>query len=69
MILAGVDRLDREMTIAQMQGKFQMKVIDRVGHTIHEDDPREVATGLAQFFVRNKLANPLQDLPPAVPEC
>jgi len=69
LILAGVDRLDREMTIAQMQGKFQMKVIDRVGHTVHEDDPEEVATGLAQFFVRNKLANARRELPHAIPEC
>lgn len=36
LILAGTDRLDRELTIGQMQGKFQMSVVTGVGHMLHE---------------------------------
>lgn len=37
LLLAGSDRMDKELTIAQMQGKFKLVVLDNVGHVIHED--------------------------------
>lgn len=39
LILAGTERLDRELMIGQMQGKFQLEVISRVGHMLHEVRP------------------------------
>jgi protein phosphatase methylesterase 1 len=36
LILAGTDRLDKELMIGQMQGKFQMEVVPEVGHMLHE---------------------------------
>ncbi|EAL66587.1 protein phosphatase methylesterase 1 [Dictyostelium discoideum AX4] len=39
LILAGTDRLDRELTIAQMQGKFQLILLPLCGHVIQEDVP------------------------------
>jgi protein phosphatase methylesterase 1 len=39
LILAGTDRLDKELMIGQMQGKFQMEVIPNVGHMLHEVRP------------------------------
>ncbi|XP_065187550.1 protein phosphatase methylesterase 1-like [Sycon ciliatum] len=56
LLLAGVDRLDKEMTIAHMQGKFQMQVLPEVGHCVHEDAPDKVADAVATFLVRYKLA-------------
>lgn len=35
-MLAGTERLDRELMIGQMQGKFQLEVISGVGHMLHE---------------------------------
>uniref|UniRef100_A0A5K3EHK4 Protein phosphatase methylesterase 1 n=2 Tax=Mesocestoides corti TaxID=53468 RepID=A0A5K3EHK4_MESCO len=55
LLVAGVDRLDKELTIAQMQGKFQLKILPRAGHAIHEDSPDEVASCLAQFLLRNQF--------------
>ena len=34
LLLAGNDRMDKELTIAHMQGKFKMVVVDNVGHVI-----------------------------------
>lgn len=34
LVLASNDRMDKELTIAHMQGKFKMVVIDNVGHVI-----------------------------------
>ena len=36
LVLAGTDRLDKELMIGQMQGKFQLAVVPGVGHMLHE---------------------------------
>jgi hypothetical protein len=36
LVLAGTERLDRELMIGQMQGKFQLAVMSDVGHMLHE---------------------------------
>lgn len=36
LLLAGTDRLDKELMIGQMQGKFQMNVFVDVGHSLQE---------------------------------
>ena len=35
LLLAGTDRLDRELTIGQMQGRFQMVLLPQVGALVH----------------------------------
>ena len=50
LLLAGVDRLDRELMVGQMQGKFQMQVLPQCGHAVHE-----VANALSNFVIRNKI--------------
>lgn len=61
LLLAGVDRLDRDLTIGQMQGKFQMQVLPQCGHAVHEDVPDKVADAVATFMVRNKFAEQISD--------
>ncbi len=34
LLLAGVDRLDKELMVGQMQGKFQMQVLPKCGKCI-----------------------------------
>ena len=36
LVLAGTERLDKELMIGQMQGKFQLAVVPETGHMIHE---------------------------------
>jgi len=69
LLLAGVDRLDRDLTVGQMQGKFQMQVLPQVGHTVHEDSPDRVAEVLATFLVRNKLCTATDNFSPSFPAC
>ncbi|KAG0364999.1 Protein with carboxyl methyl esterase activity [Mortierella sp. AD032] len=54
LILAGTDRLDKDMTIAQMQGKFQLLVFPNSGHAVQEDDPERMARELVAFWKRNE---------------
>ncbi|KAI0256239.1 protein phosphatase methylesterase [Lactifluus subvellereus] len=54
LVLAGTDRLDRELMIGQMQGKFQMVVVPNTGHMLHEDDPLTLAQTLLEFWRRNE---------------
>ncbi|CAI0556474.1 unnamed protein product [Linum tenue] len=55
LLLAGTDRLDRALTIGQMQGKFQMVVVRHTGHAIQEDVPDEFSTLIANFISRNRI--------------
>ncbi|KAJ3479065.1 hypothetical protein NLI96_g9328 [Meripilus lineatus] len=54
LVLAGTERLDRELMIGQMQGKFQLVVLPGVGHMVHEDDPGRLAEVLVGFWRRNE---------------
>ncbi|KAF5344906.1 hypothetical protein D9758_011578 [Tetrapyrgos nigripes] len=54
LVLAGTDRLDKELMIGQMQGKFQMEVVPGTGHMLHEDDPTRLAEILVEFWRRNE---------------
>lgn len=60
LLLAGVDRLDKDLTVGQMQGKFQLKVLPRAGHAVHEDAPEQVADTLRQFFTRHQMVKTKQ---------
>ncbi|XP_065859391.1 uncharacterized protein [Euphorbia lathyris] len=55
LLLAGTDRLDRTLTIGQMQGKFQMVVVRHTGHAIQEDAPDEFAALVINFICRNRI--------------
>jgi protein phosphatase methylesterase 1 len=69
LVLAGVDRLDKDLTVGQMQGKFQMQILPQAGHAVHEDVPERMAEVLANFLVRNKFAQPLDQFTPSFPAC
>ena len=64
LILAGTDRLDKELMIGQMQGKFQMQVFPDAGHFVQEDLPEQTADIVVEFFKRNDRSNLV--LPPKV---
>ncbi|KAL6179241.1 hypothetical protein ACLB2K_050757 [Fragaria x ananassa] len=55
LLLAGTDRLDRTLTIGQMQGKFQMVVVRYTGHAIQEDVPDEFASLIINFISYNRI--------------
>lgn len=58
LVLAGVDRLDKDLTIGQMQGKFQTCVLPKVGHCVQEDSPDKLADEIGRFACRHRIANP-----------
>ncbi|XP_071485915.1 protein phosphatase methylesterase 1-like [Diadema antillarum] len=69
LLLAGVDRLDRDLTIGQMQGKFQMQVLPQCGHAVHEDQPQKVADALATFMTRHRFAEAIGGFEKPFPSC
>ncbi|OAQ95984.1 hypothetical protein LLEC1_01662 [Akanthomyces lecanii] len=64
LLLAGTDRLDTELTIGQMQGKYNLQVFPEAGHFIHEDMPEQTAVSLVDFYKRNDRSKLV--LPPKV---
>ncbi|CAL1543005.1 unnamed protein product [Lymnaea stagnalis] len=69
LILAGPDRLDKDLTIGQMQGKFQMNLLPQCGHAVHEDVPEKVADILANFMIRHRVTEALVGFERSVPGC
>ncbi|KAL1131916.1 hypothetical protein AAG570_011527, partial [Ranatra chinensis] len=61
LLLASLDRLDTDLTVAQMQGKFEVHAFEqsrgRCGHAVHEDIPDAVAEVIATYLIRNKFAH------------
>lgn len=53
LVLAGTDRLDKELMIGQMQGKYQLVVFQEAGHFLQEDVPMKCAHLLFDFWKRN----------------
>ncbi len=49
LVVAGMDRLDKETTIAQMSGRIQISIAYGCGHAVQEDDPGKFAEYLIQF--------------------
>lgn len=56
LLTAEKERLDKELTIAQMQGKFKVVVIHNVGHTVQEDDSHATAKELFSFVKNFRIA-------------
>ena len=56
-------RLDKEMIIAHMSGKFKLVSFGMAtGHCMMEDDPRSFARALREFLAKFKICMGLQDL-------
>ncbi|KAK4973220.1 Protein phosphatase methylesterase 1 [Elasticomyces elasticus] len=64
LVLAGTDRLDKDLMIGQMQGKFQLHVLPEAGHFVQEDMPERTAQIMVDFFKRNDRSAMI--LPPKV---
>lgn len=69
LILAGIDNLDKKLTVGQMQGKFQLQVLARTGHAVHEDQPHQVAETLASYLIRNRFAEAKEGFVYHMPAC
>ncbi|GAQ88359.1 alpha/beta hydrolase superfamily [Klebsormidium nitens] len=55
LLLAGTDRMDKPLTIGQMQGKFQMTIFKTAGHAIHEDEPEQFSETVLGFVSRHRI--------------
>ncbi|KFM27424.1 Protein phosphatase methylesterase 1 [Auxenochlorella protothecoides] len=72
LVLAGTDRLDKALTIGQMQGRFQLALLpqaclDLAGHAVHEDAPGAVAGILSGFLARHRVGLPGLAIPSRSP--
>ena len=53
--------MDKELTIAHMQGRFKMVVVDNVGHVIQEDRPDAVAQVFLSFLEKFRIQPKVND--------
>ena len=62
LLIAEKERMDKELTIAQMQGKFKLVVLQGVGHVMQEDDPVNTALNLHSLIDKFKIPVSIEDL-------
>jgi protein phosphatase methylesterase 1 len=65
LLLAGTDRLDKALSIGQMQGKFQLSLMPSAGHAIQEDEAVKTAELMLQFLQRFRIGLPPLQFPKA----
>ena len=56
-------------TICYYLGKFQLQVLSKSGHAIHEDQPQHVADIIAGFLVKQKLTESKEGFVLLTPSC
>ena len=61
MLLAEKERMDKDLTIANMQGKFRLNVLHNVGHCMHEDDPLNTARELHKMVIAFRVPVSISD--------
>lgn len=64
--MAGRERMDKALTIAQMQGKFKLCVLEDVGHIVQEDKPKETLNIIDDFIKTFKIPAKYKDVKPIV---
>lgn len=66
LMLAGAERMDKELTIAQMQGKFMLSIVRGTGHVIHEDNPKKVMDIIEDFLETFHIKPKLSEMTPVI---
>lgn len=58
--------MDKELIIAQMQGKFRLMVFSNVGHIVHEDNPEATYEMIDDYINIFKITAKMCDMKPIV---
>ena len=49
-MLASIERMDKDLTMAQLQGKYKLSIMKNVGYIIHEDKSNETMKFIKDFI-------------------
>ena len=66
LMLAGIERMDKDLTIAQMQGKYKLSILRNVGHIMHEDAPDKVMGVIDDFIHTFRITPQLSEMVPVI---
>ncbi len=66
LLLAATERMDKDLTIAQMQGKFKLSVVKDVGHIIHEDNPKATVLVVKDFINLFRISPSVSEMKPII---
>ena len=66
LMLAGIERMDKDLTIAQMQGKYKLSIMRNVGHVMHEDKPDEAMKFIKEFVKTFRITAKETEMKPII---
>jgi protein phosphatase methylesterase 1 len=58
--------MDKDLMIAQMQGKFKLAVLNNVGHIVHEDDPKSTFEMIDGFIKTFRISGKVIEMKPII---
>ena len=66
LMLAGIERMDKDLTITQMQGKYKLSIVRGVGHFMHEDKPEDVMKEIKDFIATFRITAKEKEMKPII---
>ena len=66
LILADIERNDKDLTITQMQGKYKLSILKNVVHIMHEDVPDKVMGVVDGFIHTFRITPQLSEMIPVI---
>ena len=66
LMLAGIERMDKDLTIAQMQGKYKLSILRGVGHVMHEDKPEDTMKVIKDFITTFRITAKEEEMKPII---
>lgn len=66
LMLAGVERMDKDLTVAQMQGRFKLSIVPNVGHIIQEDNPKRTMEIFEEYVSTFKIPPKFSEIKPVL---
>ena len=61
-MFADIERMDKDLSIVQIQGKYKLSILRNVGHIMHEDVTDKVMGVIDDFIHTFRIAHQLNEM-------
>ena len=62
LMFADIERMDKDLSIVQIQGKYKLSILKNVVHIMHEDAPDKVMGVIDDFIHTFRIAHQLNEM-------
>ena len=66
LMFADIERMDKDLSIVQIQGKYKLSILRNVGHIMHEDVTDKVMGVIDDFIHTFRITPQLSEMIPVI---